>query len=82
MDTCKGSDCEDGFGGTFVALGSVPRSVANPFTTNDVNIGDFLNVLVACRDESKCKRTFFAASPAAKGIARNSPRSKDMRENS
>ena len=32
------------------ALGSVPRSVADPITTNEVNIGGFLNMLVAARD--------------------------------
>lgn len=32
------------------ALGSVPRSLADPITTNEVNIGGFLNMLVAARD--------------------------------
>ncbi len=31
------------------ALGSVPRSVNDPVTTNDVNIGGFLNMLVASK---------------------------------
>ena len=32
------------------ALGSVPRSLADPITTNEVNVGGFLNMLVAARD--------------------------------
>ena len=32
------------------ALGSIPRSINEPITTNDVNIGGFLNMLVAARD--------------------------------
>ena len=43
------------------ALGSVPRSIKDPITTNDVNIGGFLNMLVAARD-AKVKRFVFAAS--------------------
>jgi len=32
------------------ALGSVPRSISNPITSNDVNVSGFLNMLVAVRD--------------------------------
>ena len=39
------------------ALGSVPRSVKDPITTNDVNISGFLNMLIACRD-NHIKRTW------------------------
>ena len=37
------------------ALGSVPRSIKDPITTNEVNIGGFMNMLVAARD-AKIKR--------------------------
>ena len=43
------------------ALGSVPRSINDPITTNDVNIGGFLNMLVAARD-AKVKHFVYAAS--------------------
>ena len=43
------------------ALGSVPRSVKDPITTNEVNIGGFLNMLIASRDAG-VKRFIFAAS--------------------
>jgi len=43
------------------ALGSVPRSIKDPITTNEVNVSGFLNMLVAARDE-KVKRFVYAAS--------------------
>jgi UDP-N-acetylglucosamine 4-epimerase len=48
------------------ALGSVPRSIADPFTTNDVNVTGFLNVLLASRD-AKVKRLVYAASSSTYG---------------
>ena len=43
------------------ALGSVPRSIKDPVTTNDVNISGFLNMLIAARD-ANVKRFIYAAS--------------------
>ncbi len=48
------------------ALGSVPRSLNDPITTNAVNIDGFLNMLVACRDEG-VKSFVFAASSSTYG---------------
>jgi UDP-N-acetylglucosamine 4-epimerase len=48
------------------ALGSVPRSVADPITTNATNITGFLNMLVAARD-AKVKRFVYAASSSTYG---------------
>jgi UDP-N-acetylglucosamine/UDP-N-acetyl-alpha-D-glucosaminouronate 4-epimerase len=48
------------------ALPSVPRSVADPLTSNAVNLDGTLNVLVAARD-AKVKRLVFAASSSAYG---------------
>jgi UDP-N-acetylglucosamine 4-epimerase len=48
------------------ALGSVPRSIADPITTNDINIGGTLNMLVAARD-SGIKRFVYAASSSTYG---------------
>ncbi len=42
------------------ALGSVPRSIKDPITSNDVNVSGFLNMLVAARDNG-VKRFVFAA---------------------
>lgn len=59
------------------ALGSVPRSINDPITTNDVNIGGFLNVLVAARDE-KVKRFIFAASSSTYGDSKSLPKVEEV----
>ncbi|UKM63962.1 SDR family oxidoreductase [Flavobacteriaceae bacterium GSB9] len=48
------------------ALGSVPRSIKDPITTNDVNVSGFLNMLVAARDAG-VKRFVYAASSSTYG---------------
>jgi UDP-N-acetylglucosamine 4-epimerase len=48
------------------ALGSVPRSINDPITTNDVNVSGFLNMLVASRDAG-IKRFVYAASSSTYG---------------
>ena len=48
------------------ALGSVPRSIADPITTNSTNIDGFLNMLVAARD-AQVKRLVYAASSSTYG---------------
>lgn len=48
------------------ALGSVPRSIEDPATTNDVNIGGFLNMIIAARDAG-VRRFIFAASSSTYG---------------
>ena len=48
------------------ALGSVPRSIKDPITTNDVNVSGFLNMLVAARDAG-VKRFIYAASSSTYG---------------
>ncbi|MDN3667162.1 SDR family oxidoreductase [Algibacter miyuki] len=48
------------------ALGSVPRSINDPITTNDVNVSGFLNMLVAARDAG-VKRFVYAASSSTYG---------------
>tara|TARA_B110000444_G_C18794669_1_gene574239 strand:- start:32 stop:1006 length:975 start_codon:yes stop_codon:yes gene_type:complete len=48
------------------ALGSVPRSIDNPFTTNEVNISGSLNVLI-CSKNNNIKRFVFASSSSVYG---------------
>lgn len=55
------------------ALGSVPRSVKDPITTNAINIGGFLNMLVASRDAG-VKRFIFAASSSTYGDSKTLPK--------
>lgn len=58
------------------ALGSVPRSIKDPITTNDVNIGGFLNMLIAARD-AKVKRFVYAASSSTYGDSKKLPKVED-----
>ena len=59
------------------ALGSVPRSVKDPITTNEVNIGGFLNMIVAARDAG-IKRFVFAASSSTYGDSEKLPKVEDV----
>lgn len=59
------------------ALPSVPRSVADPVLTNDINVGGTLSVLLAARDE-KVKRVVFAASSSAYGDTPELPKRETM----
>jgi len=58
------------------ALGSVPRSIKDPITSNDVNIGGFLNMLVASRDAG-VKRFIYAASSSTYGDSEALPKVED-----
>ncbi len=75
-------DCKKGVDGVEyvfheAALGSVPRSINDPITTNDVNIGGFLNMLVAARDAG-VKRFIFAASSSTYGDSKTLPKVEDI----
>jgi UDP-N-acetylglucosamine/UDP-N-acetylgalactosamine 4-epimerase len=59
------------------ALGSVPRSIQDPITTNDVNVSGFLNMLVASRD-AKIKRFVYAASSSTYGDSQGLPKVEDV----
>ena len=64
-------DCEYVF--HQAALGSVPRSIKDPVTTNSVNIDGFLNVLTVARDEN-VKRFIYAASSSTYGDSQALPK--------
>ena len=55
------------------ALGSVPRSINDPITTNEVNINGFLNMLVASK-ENKVERFIYAASSSTYGDSKELPK--------
>ena len=55
------------------ALGSVPRSIKDPITSNDVNVSGFLNMLVASRDNG-VKRFVYAASSSTYGDSESMPK--------
>jgi len=81
-DICNLADCQTACAGVdFVlhqaALGSVPRSVEDPITTNASNITGFLNMLVAARD-SEVKRFVYAASSSTYGDHPGLPKVEDL----
>ncbi|MDR0227601.1 MAG: SDR family oxidoreductase [Flavobacteriaceae bacterium] len=59
------------------ALGSVPRSIEDPITSNEVNVSGFLNMLVAVRDAG-VKRMVYAASSSTYGDSENLPKVEDI----
>lgn len=77
LETCKKA-CE---GQDFVlhqaALGSVPRSINDPITSNDVNVGGFLNMLIATRDAG-VKKLVYAASSSTYGDSKSLPKVEDV----
>lgn len=58
------------------ALGSVPRSIADPVTTHEVNLGGFLNMLLAAR-AAGVERLVFASSSSVYGDAPELPKQED-----
>lgn len=59
------------------ALGSVPRSIKDPVTSNEVNVSGFLNMLTAAKD-SGCVKTFvYASSSSVYGDEPNLPKTED-----
>lgn len=76
------SDCRDAVNDVEyvlheAALGSVPRSINDPITTNDVNVSGFLNMLVAARD-AKVKRFVYAASSSTYGDSESLPKVEEV----
>jgi UDP-N-acetylglucosamine 4-epimerase len=77
LDLCKQS-CENvDYILHQAALGSVPRSINDPLTTNSVNIDGFLNMLVAARD-NKVKRFVYAASSSTYGDSESLPKIEEL----
>jgi UDP-N-acetylglucosamine 4-epimerase len=66
LDTCRKAATGVDYVLHQAALGSVPRSLQDPITTNAVNIGGFLNMLVASRD-ARVKSFVYAASSSTYG---------------
>ncbi len=80
-DICNLEDCQRAVEGCDyvlhqAALGSVPRSLADPVTTNRSNIDGFLNMLVAARDQ-KVRRFVYAASSSTYGDHPGLPKIED-----
>ncbi len=67
LDTCRRAVDSCHYVSHQAALGSVPRSLADPVTTNDVNVGGFVNMLLAVKEEPGVKRMVYAASSSTYG---------------
>ena len=81
-DIRRPEDCRKGVEGVDyvlhqAALGSVPRSINDPATTNEVNISGFLNMLIASRDAG-VKRFIFAASSSTYGDSQSLPKVEEV----
>lgn len=77
LDTCKKAVEEIDYVLHQAALGSVPRSLKDPITSNDVNVSGFLNMLVAARD-GNVKRFVYAASSSTYGDSKGLPKVEDV----
>jgi UDP-N-acetylglucosamine 4-epimerase len=73
MDACKESVRDIDIVFHQAALGSVPRSIADPVTTTDVNIGGFVKILFASK-EAGVKRFIYAASSSTYGDSAELPK--------
>ncbi|QQT30854.1 SDR family oxidoreductase [Sphingobacterium multivorum] len=81
-DIRNNADCQKAVAGVDyvlhqAALGSVPRSIKDPQTSNEVNVTGFLNMLVAARDAG-VKRFIYAASSSTYGDSASLPKVEDV----
>lgn len=77
LATCQQAAADQDYVLHQAALGSVPRSINDPITSNDVNVGGFLNMLVAARD-SGVKRFIYAASSSTYGDSETLPKVEEV----
>ncbi|WP_417860768.1 SDR family oxidoreductase [Winogradskyella sediminis] len=77
LDTCKQAMEGMDYVSHQAALGSVPRSINDPATTNEVNISGFLNMMIALKDSSTVKRMVYAASSSTYGDSKALPKVED-----
>jgi UDP-N-acetylglucosamine 4-epimerase len=73
LETCRKAVTDIDYVLHQAALGSVPRSINDPITSNEVNVSGFLNMLVASRDAG-VKRFVYAASSSTYGDSESLPK--------
>ena len=78
LETCKQAMEGIDYVSHQAALGSVPRSINDPKTTNDVNVTGFLNMMIALKDSDTVKRMVYAASSSTYGDSQNLPKVEDI----
>lgn len=74
IETCRKAVAGMDYISHQAALGSVPRSVEDPVTSNEVNIGGHLNMLVAAKESPKLIRMVYAASSSSFGDSEALPK--------
>ncbi len=77
LDTCRKATEGVDYVLHEAALGSVPRSIKDPVTSNEVNVSGFLNMLIAARDAG-VKRFIYAASSSTYGDSKSLPKVEDV----
>ncbi|MBC2846100.1 SDR family oxidoreductase [Winogradskyella flava] len=77
LTTCKKAMADIDYVSHQAALGSVPRSINDPATSNEVNISGFLNMLIAVKDSPTVKRMVYAASSSTYGDSKALPKVED-----
>lgn len=77
LETCKKAMEGIDYVSHQAALGSVPRSINDPLTSNEVNVTGFLNMLVAQKESEGVKRLVYAASSSTYGDSKNLPKVED-----
>jgi UDP-N-acetylglucosamine 4-epimerase len=77
LETCKKAMDGIDYVSHQAALGSVPRSINDPITSNEVNVTGFLNMLVAQKESDTVKRMVYAASSSTYGDSKNLPKVED-----
>ncbi|MBN4070573.1 SDR family oxidoreductase [Olleya sp. AH-315-F22] len=74
LQTCINAMKDIDFVSHQAALGSVPRSINDPVTTNEVNNSGFLNMMVALKESNTVKRMVYAASSSTYGDSKELPK--------
>ena len=77
LETCKEAMEGIDFVSHQAALGSVPRSINDPLTSNEVNVTGFLNMLVAQKESNTVKRLVYAASSSTYGDSKMLPKQEE-----
>ncbi|SRX55363.1 SDR family oxidoreductase [Aequorivita sp. CIP111184] len=77
LETCKKAMEGIDYVSHQAALGSVPRSINDPLTSNAVNVTGFLNMLVAQKESKTVKRFVYAASSSTYGDSKTLPKQEE-----
>jgi UDP-N-acetylglucosamine 4-epimerase len=74
LETCRKAIEDIDFISHQAALGSVPRSISDPITSNEVNVSGFLNMMVAANESKSLRKMVYAASSSTYGDSPDLPK--------